>query len=103
MTLIDHNAERVLKELKRYGMTRETYRSLTKAEDFDQDACAIAYARWLAKRDGKRIPRNCGAATARTSGKISAVLFFTRKRGKPRTIEIPNWNWTPTLVREAAA
>lgn len=94
----DHNTDKVIRELKRYGMTRETHRALTRSDEFDQDASAIAYARWLAKRDRKRIPAKCGATAIRVGDKICAVDFFTRPNCKGRRrIEIPNWNWLPAV------
>jgi hypothetical protein len=100
MSAVDHNAERVLKELRRYGMTRETYRYLTAKEPCDQVAMAVSYARWLAARDGKKIPPKCGAKAIRAGDRIRAVDFQISKR-RHVTIPIPHWDWTPTLEKSA--
>ena len=60
---------------------------------------AIQYARWLAERDGIRIPDDCAAeALWGNQQHVRSVMFFFD--GVDIEIEIPNWDWQPD--KEAA-
>lgn len=79
--------------------------------DYNWEHTAVAYARWLASRDGIEIPAGFSRATCEWSGvhsatktnkhgravwerRIMAVRFSGHAVTGPR-IEIPNWDWQP--------
>lgn len=110
------------KALRKYGMTAETHRALTRYPAPDHDLQALEYALWLAKRDGIAIPADWrhsiywsfvtvdGRQAKRCyhvqfspplrhwNGRVLAYEYDTTT--EPITILIPNWDFVPAPAIE---
>ena len=116
MTATREHGLKVLKSLRKRGMTAETAmgwrkRALSRADFFrKQSADARAYATWLARRDGFAVPQSaCRVEYANYAGdeRPRAVIWYNENREYNRNgsytvnkellrIDIPHWNWSPS-------